>query len=59
MAYVEQGSQSKRAPPIAAAAVRSQAPRSSYYFGPPSADSAFGSPPVGVIGRDKPREVIR
>lgn len=37
----------------------SEGPRSSYYFGPPSKNSAFGTPPVGVIGRDKPREIVR
>jgi len=34
-------------------------PRSSYYWGPPEAGRAFGTAPVGVIGRDKPREIIR
>lgn len=34
-------------------------PKSAYYVGPPGKDSAFGTPPVGVIGRDKPREIIR
>ncbi|PWN33319.1 uncharacterized protein FA14DRAFT_124421 [Meira miltonrushii] len=34
-------------------------PRSAYYYGPPSKNSAFGTPPVGVIGRDKPREIVR
>jgi Golgin subfamily A member 7/ERF4 family len=37
----------------------SDGPRSSYYYGPPSKNSAFGTPPVGVIGRDKPREIVR
>ncbi|KIY66094.1 hypothetical protein CYLTODRAFT_334315, partial [Cylindrobasidium torrendii FP15055 ss-10] len=34
-------------------------PKSSYYFGPPPADAAFGSLPVGRIGVHYPREVIR
>lgn len=34
-------------------------PKSSYYQGPPPQNSAFGTAPVGVIGRDKPREIIR
>lgn len=34
-------------------------PRSAYYNGPPGKDSAFNTPPVGVIGRDKPREIVR
>ncbi|PWN46519.1 hypothetical protein IE53DRAFT_372306 [Violaceomyces palustris] len=37
----------------------SPGPTSSYYVGPPSKNSAFGTAPVGVIGRDKPREIIR
>ena len=37
----------------------SAGPRSTYYFGPPPSTSAFGTAPVGVIGRDKPREIIR
>ncbi|KAK0549058.1 hypothetical protein OC844_006925 [Tilletia horrida] len=36
-----------------------EGPRSSYYWGPPDAGRAFGTAPVGVIGRDKPREIIR
>ncbi|UZJ54351.1 hypothetical protein CBS101457_003671 [Exobasidium rhododendri] len=38
---------------------RQNGPRSSYYVGPPDKDSAFGTAPVGVIGRDKPREIVR
>lgn len=38
---------------------RQKGPRSAYYAGPPGKDSAFGTPPVGVIGRDKPREIVR
>ncbi|EPQ25946.1 uncharacterized protein PFL1_06401 [Pseudozyma flocculosa PF-1] len=34
-------------------------PKSSYYFGPPGKERAFGTPPCGVIGRDKPREIVR
>jgi hypothetical protein len=34
-------------------------PKSSYYFGPPPADSAYGSDPVGKIGMHHPREVLR
>ncbi|GLB36611.1 putative golgin subfamily A member 7/ERF4 family protein [Lyophyllum shimeji] len=34
-------------------------PKSSYYFGPPPSDSAFGTPPVGQIGVHHPREIIR
>ncbi|KAG6891007.1 hypothetical protein C0992_011284 [Termitomyces sp. T32_za158] len=34
-------------------------PKSSYYFGPPPAGSAFYSPPVGQIGLHHPREIIR
>ncbi|RDB29061.1 Golgin subfamily A member 7 [Hypsizygus marmoreus] len=34
-------------------------PKSSYYFGPPPSDSAFGTPPVGQIGLHHPREIIR
>lgn len=34
-------------------------PHSSYYFGPPPADCAYGTPPVGHIGVHHPREIIR
>ncbi|KAK0207994.1 Golgin subfamily A member 7/ERF4 family-domain-containing protein [Desarmillaria ectypa] len=34
-------------------------PKSSYYFGPPPPDAAFGTPPMGQIGAHHPREVIR
>ncbi|KAK0232876.1 Golgin subfamily A member 7/ERF4 family-domain-containing protein [Armillaria fumosa] len=34
-------------------------PKSSYYFGPPPPDAAFGTPPMGQIGVHHPREVIR
>lgn len=36
-----------------------QGPRSAYYTGPPGKDSIFGTAPCGVIGRDKPREIVR
>ncbi|KAF5392442.1 hypothetical protein D9757_002109 [Collybiopsis confluens] len=38
---------------------RSLIPKSSYYFGPPPPGAAFGSDPVGQIGLDHPREIIR
>lgn len=38
---------------------RSDIPHSTYYFGPPPADSAYGSTPVGRIGVHHPREVFR
>lgn len=34
-------------------------PHSSYYFGPPPSDSAYGTPPVGQIGVHHPREIVR
>ncbi|PPQ90449.1 hypothetical protein CVT25_014967 [Psilocybe cyanescens] len=34
-------------------------PKSSYYFGPPAPDSAYGTPPVGQIGVHHPREILR
>ncbi|KAF9019356.1 hypothetical protein BDZ89DRAFT_959302, partial [Hymenopellis radicata] len=34
-------------------------PKSSYYSGPPPADTAFGTMPVGHIGVHHPREIIR
>ncbi|KAG5646896.1 hypothetical protein DXG03_001972 [Asterophora parasitica] len=34
-------------------------PKSSYYFGPPPSDAAFGTHPVGQMGVHHPREVIR
>ncbi|CCL99635.1 uncharacterized protein FIBRA_01655 [Fibroporia radiculosa] len=34
-------------------------PYSSYYFGPPPRDAAFGTPPVGQIGVHHPREIVR
>jgi len=34
-------------------------PQSSYYFGPPSVDTAYGTNPVGHIGIHHPREVFR
>ncbi|KAJ7226108.1 Golgin subfamily A member 7/ERF4 family-domain-containing protein, partial [Mycena pura] len=38
---------------------RSLIPKSSYYFGPPPSDSAYGTPPVGQIGLHHPREILR
>ncbi|KAF9457459.1 Golgin subfamily A member 7/ERF4 family-domain-containing protein [Collybia nuda] len=34
-------------------------PKSSYYFGPPPSDSAYGTHPIGQIGVHHPREVLR
>lgn len=34
-------------------------PRSSYYMGPPSGPTAFGSAPAGQIGLHHPREIVR
>ncbi|KZT68784.1 hypothetical protein DAEQUDRAFT_691874 [Daedalea quercina L-15889] len=34
-------------------------PYSSYYFGPPPPDAAYGTPPVGQIGLHHPREIVR
>jgi len=34
-------------------------PKSSYYFGPPPSDSAFGTAPIGQIGVHHPREIVR
>ncbi|KAK7688152.1 hypothetical protein QCA50_008522 [Cerrena zonata] len=34
-------------------------PKSSYYFGPPPIDSAYGTNPIGHIGVHHPRELIR
>ncbi|XP_006454820.1 hypothetical protein AGABI2DRAFT_190055 [Agaricus bisporus var. bisporus H97] len=45
--------------PKSAANSRSLKPKSSYYFGPPPEDSAFGTAPVGQIGVHHPREMIR
>ncbi|KAH9043789.1 Golgin subfamily A member 7/ERF4 family-domain-containing protein [Lactarius pseudohatsudake] len=39
--------------------VKRSVPISSYYFGPPPADSAFFTPPVGQIGVHHPREIVR
>ncbi|KAF9524653.1 hypothetical protein CPB83DRAFT_599902 [Crepidotus variabilis] len=38
---------------------RTRIPKSSYYFGPPGPDSAYGTPPVGQIGVHHPREILR
>lgn len=34
-------------------------PFSSYYRGPPPADAAYGSEPIGQIGLHHPREIVR
>ncbi|TFK19902.1 hypothetical protein FA15DRAFT_155041 [Coprinopsis marcescibilis] len=34
-------------------------PKSSYYFGPPGPESAYGTPPMGRIGIHHPREILR
>jgi len=34
-------------------------PVSSYYYGPPPADSAYFTPPMGQIGVHHPREIVR
>lgn len=34
-------------------------PKSSYYFGPPPSDTAFGTDPIGQIGIHHPREIVR
>ncbi|KAH9982194.1 Golgin subfamily A member 7/ERF4 family-domain-containing protein [Lactifluus volemus] len=34
-------------------------PVSSYYYGPPPADSAYFTPPLGQIGVHHPREIVR
>ncbi|TCD71464.1 hypothetical protein EIP91_010170 [Steccherinum ochraceum] len=42
-----------------AATTRPLIPFSTYYFGPPPLDSAYGTTPVGHIGVHHPREIIR
>ncbi|KAF8624788.1 hypothetical protein AX15_005678 [Amanita polypyramis BW_CC] len=39
--------------------VRSLIPKSSYYHGPPTGDTAFGTAPMGHIGVHHPREILR
>jgi len=34
-------------------------PKSSYYYGPPPSDTAFGTDPIGQIGVHHPREIVR
>ncbi|KAF5314095.1 hypothetical protein D9611_006917 [Ephemerocybe angulata] len=34
-------------------------PKSSYYFGPPPPEAAYGTPPMGQIGVHHPREILR
>src|SRR5258708_358627 len=43
-------SRSRSRPPI---------PQSSYYFGPPPVDSAYGTNPIGHLGIHHPREIFR
>ncbi|KAF8213751.1 Golgin subfamily A member 7/ERF4 family-domain-containing protein, partial [Mycena galopus ATCC 62051] len=38
---------------------RALIPKSSYYFGPPPSDSAYGTQPIGQIGLHHPREILR
>jgi len=38
---------------------RSTIPKSSYYFGPPPSNAAYGTHPVGQIGVHHPREILR
>lgn len=38
---------------------KSLVPKSSYYFGPPPVDSAYGTEPQGQFGVHHPREVLR
>ncbi|KAK7064786.1 Golgin a7 [Favolaschia claudopus] len=38
---------------------RALIPKSSYYFGPPPSDSAYGTRPIGQIGVHHPREILR
>ena len=39
--------------------VRSLIPKSSYYYGPATGDTAFGTAPIGHIGVHHPREILR
>jgi len=34
-------------------------PKSTYYYGPPPIDAAYGSEPIGQIGVHHPREIVR
>ncbi|KAH8101443.1 Golgin subfamily A member 7/ERF4 family-domain-containing protein [Cristinia sonorae] len=45
--------------PQKAATTRPLIPFSSYYFGPPPLDAAYGTHPIGHIGVHHPREIIR
>ncbi|KAJ7630411.1 Golgin subfamily A member 7/ERF4 family-domain-containing protein [Roridomyces roridus] len=38
---------------------RAPIPKSTYYFGPPPSDSAYGTQPMGQIGLHHPREILR
>jgi len=42
-----------------ASGARPLIPKSSYYFGPPPPDSAYGTAPIGHIGVHHPREILR
>jgi len=42
-----------------AASSKRLVPKSSYYYGPPPVDAAYGTEPIGQIGVHHPREVVR
>jgi len=42
-----------------AASSKRLVPKSSYYYGPPPIDAAYGTEPIGQIGVHHPREVVR
>ncbi|KAJ7071585.1 Golgin subfamily A member 7/ERF4 family-domain-containing protein [Mycena amicta] len=44
---------------LSSARARTRIPKSSYYFGPPPSDSAYGTQPIGQIGLHHPREILR
>jgi len=44
---------------LQSASARPLIPKSSYYFGPPGPDSAYGTAPTGQIGVHHPREILR
>jgi hypothetical protein len=44
---------------IAPSPMKRSVPVSSYYYGPPPADSAYFTPPLGQIGVHHPREIVR
>ncbi|EJT99041.1 hypothetical protein DACRYDRAFT_82948 [Dacryopinax primogenitus] len=45
--------------PSTSAETAPRIPKSSYYIGPPSSTSAYGTPPTGKIGVHYPREILR